>query len=351
MRSFHTRHTASRMIFPDIFDSPLSRSVKTMGISRSVNPARQARSLSSIWKAVPVRLDAVESDGFDDPATEGVEAARGVVDGHAGDRAGVPRTEQADHQPPQGPVHDRDAAAHVTGTYRDIRLVEGFDQRGQPLGGVRQVRVHLDQDVEVPLQPPLEPGHGTRRPDPACPAGAARSPARSVARGHRPGHRSRPESCHPPPGCGRRPPAPGSAARRAAGCRARCRWGRSRGRAGRGSWRALCSRTGNLRLGLRRCGDGGSAEHVGAGRGPQQLRGRDPDPLEGGEDQARFRSEDRDQQPGKQSPPECRSPPGPAGRRSRRSTRPQTPWSRPRSRCPTPGPGSDRRRRRRGAAS
>ena len=46
-RSFHSFHTASKAILLDILDSPVSLSVKTMGISRGLNPFRHARSFSS----------------------------------------------------------------------------------------------------------------------------------------------------------------------------------------------------------------------------------------------------------------------------------------------------------------
>lgn len=44
---------ASATIRQDIFDRPALRSTNTMGVSTSRNPARAARSLSSIWKAYP----------------------------------------------------------------------------------------------------------------------------------------------------------------------------------------------------------------------------------------------------------------------------------------------------------
>ena len=48
--SFQIFQTASRTMPLVIFDSPVSRPVKTMGISRGLNPFRQARSFISTWK-------------------------------------------------------------------------------------------------------------------------------------------------------------------------------------------------------------------------------------------------------------------------------------------------------------
>src|SRR5690606_6098041 len=47
----HTIHTASRMIFLDILDSPSVRSTNTIGSSFSLKPSFHARKLISIWKA------------------------------------------------------------------------------------------------------------------------------------------------------------------------------------------------------------------------------------------------------------------------------------------------------------
>src|SRR5690606_19187338 len=53
-RNCHTRQTASRMIFFDIFDSPWLRSTKTIGISQMRKPLRHARMLTSIWNEYPL---------------------------------------------------------------------------------------------------------------------------------------------------------------------------------------------------------------------------------------------------------------------------------------------------------
>ena len=51
--SLQTIHSASRTIWPDIFECPWNRSVKTIGTSTTLSPCRQSLCVISIWKLYP----------------------------------------------------------------------------------------------------------------------------------------------------------------------------------------------------------------------------------------------------------------------------------------------------------
>src|SRR5690606_33233354 len=91
-RSHQTRHTASRTIFRDIFDSPKSRSAKRIGTSTRSNPFRNARYLSSIWNAYP-------SERTRSSSTASSTSRRQQMKPPVASRTGMPVIVRAYHDP------------------------------------------------------------------------------------------------------------------------------------------------------------------------------------------------------------------------------------------------------------
>ena len=109
-------------------------------------------------EAVAVGPHVAEVDPPEGVGPVGPVAGRRVVHGQAQRQRGVPVAPARQERPPPGPVR-RGAAGHVPRPDGDVGPVRGRrDQRGQRQRVVGEVGVHLDEDVEAPLEPLGEAG-------------------------------------------------------------------------------------------------------------------------------------------------------------------------------------------------
>ncbi len=97
---------------------------------------------------VPVGGQAVEWDAAERLPPPAAEAARAVGDRRARDRPHVAVGRRAERDAVERPVHDADAV-QVAGADHHVERPGRGDQRGQVRGAVRQVGVHLADEVGV----------------------------------------------------------------------------------------------------------------------------------------------------------------------------------------------------------
>ena len=149
---------ASPMMCQDIFDTPRTRSLKVMGTStivapRPVGPVRQLE-----LEPVARRLGGAGLDRLQDVGPVGPEPGGGVAHAQAEHGRGVEVAGPGQHDAHERPVGGG-AALHVARADGDVgALVDLGEQRRQPVGRVRQVGVHLHDDLVALGEGVLEAG-------------------------------------------------------------------------------------------------------------------------------------------------------------------------------------------------
>lgn len=97
-------------------------------------------------EGVAPRRDGVEVDGFESAAAKALEPAGQVVDRNAEDELRV-ETAAPTHEPTHEPPISRSASRHVAGAEHEVGLSGGSDEPGKVGRAVREVTVHLDDEV------------------------------------------------------------------------------------------------------------------------------------------------------------------------------------------------------------
>ena len=143
-----TSHIASQTIRLDIFDVPACRSTNTIGYLDDREALPPAPEVHLDLERVAVRPDRAEFDRLQHLAAEALEAARGVAERQSRDDMRVDVREVAEEEPLERPVDDV-GARDVARTQNDIVLLGSADEIRDDVGVVREVGVHLDDEVDV----------------------------------------------------------------------------------------------------------------------------------------------------------------------------------------------------------
>jgi len=101
-------------------------------------------------EAVSVRVDVLQVDGLERRATEALEPARRIGEGHARDQLHVAGGAEAQEQPAQGPVDDANPL-RVTRTQHQIRMSRRIEESGNIVRIVGQIAIHLEEELVGPL--------------------------------------------------------------------------------------------------------------------------------------------------------------------------------------------------------
>ena len=108
-------------------------------------------------EAVTVRTNFVQVDGGEGLFSEALEAAGGIAERHAGDELDVAGCAEAKHEASEGPVDHTDAIA-VARAKHEVAVTRRFQEAWNVLRIVREITVHLENELVVALEGPSKTG-------------------------------------------------------------------------------------------------------------------------------------------------------------------------------------------------